>query len=333
MYLPSLFAGIRALPNDGGLESNNMAAISNVRSRLFAKVLWQSSPSLTSKTLASASQTSSQYCIDLVRNLDYENYLCVLLLPKRFRTSVFAVRAFNVELARVQDSVSDPNIGRMRLQFWRDSLDDIYKDHPPQQPVALELAQAVSKHKLMKRWFSRLIDARESNLSNRPYQTTEALEEHSEKAVSSVLYLILECLGIKDVQADHAASHLGKAIGLVTLLRATPFHGSRGKVYLPNDIMMKHSVSHEDIIRGKTAQSVKDVAYDLASSAHIHLTTAKPLIAKLPKSASRAFLPMVPCQAYLSKIQQVDFDIFHPTLRERNHLLPVHLLKHAWTGL
>ncbi|KAK2560651.1 NADH dehydrogenase (ubiquinone) complex I [Acropora cervicornis] len=275
------YTGIRALPNDGGLESNNMAAISNVRSRLFAKVRWQSSLSLTSKTLASASQTSSQYCIDLVRNLDYENYLCVLLLPKRFRTSVFAVRAFNVELAR---------------------------DHPPQQPVALELAQAVSKHKLMKRWFSRLIDARESNLSNRPYQTTEALEEHR----------------IKDVQADHAASHLGKAIGLVTLLRATPFHGSRGKVYLPNDIMMKHSVSHEDIIRGKTAQSVKDVAYDLASSAHIHLTTAKPLIAKLPKSASRAFLPM---------IQQVDFDIFHPTLRERNHLLPVHLLKHAWTGL
>ncbi|XP_015761489.1 PREDICTED: NADH dehydrogenase (ubiquinone) complex I, assembly factor 6-like [Acropora digitifera] len=137
-----------------------MAAISNVRSRLFAKVRWQSSLSLTSKTLASASQTSSQYCIDLVRNLDYENYLCVLLLPKRFRTSVFAVRAFNVELARVQDSVSDPNIGRMRLQFWRDSLDDVYKDHPPQQPVALELAQAVSKHKLMKRWFSRLIDAR-----------------------------------------------------------------------------------------------------------------------------------------------------------------------------
>ena len=44
-----------------------MAAISNVRSRLFAKVLWQSSLSLTSKTLASASQTSSQYCIDLVR--------------------------------------------------------------------------------------------------------------------------------------------------------------------------------------------------------------------------------------------------------------------------
>ena len=45
--------------------------------------------------------------------------------------------------------------------------------------------------------------------------------------------------GVKDIQADHAASHLGKAIGVVTLLRATPFHGSRGKVHIPNDVMMK----------------------------------------------------------------------------------------------
>lgn len=269
----------------------------------------------------------------LNRKLDYENYLCVLLLPKRVRASVFAVRAFNVELARVQDAVSDPNIGRMRLQFWRDSLDSIYQDNPPQQPVALELAQAVAKHKLTKHWFTRLVDARERNLANRPFETTEALEDHSENTVSSVLYLILECLGIKDVQADHAASHLGKAMGVVTLLRATPFHASKGKVYLPNDLMIKQKVSQEDIIRGRTTQSVKDVTYDLASLAHTHLATAKSLKSKAPKSGSRAFLPMVPCQAYLAKIQQVDFNIFYPTLRERNHLLPLHLLKHAWTGL
>lgn len=49
-------------------------------------------------------------------------------------------------------------------------------------------------------------------------------------------------VGVKDVQADHAASHLGKAIGVVTLLRATPFHGSRGKVYIPSDVMIKVTI-------------------------------------------------------------------------------------------
>jgi len=270
--------------------------------------------------------------VNLVRNLDYENYLCVLLLPKSSRAAAFSVRAFNVELARIQDIVSEPTIGKMRLQFWRDSLENTFQGNPPQQPVALELAEAIASHKLTKGWFSRLIDARERSLDNRPHATTNALEEHSENTVSSVLYLILECLGVKDVQADHAASHLGKAIGVVTLLRSTPFHGNKGKVYIPNNVMIKHGVSQEDIIRGKTTQPVKDVAYDLASLAHSHLSTAQSLMSKAPKAASRAFLPIVSCQTYLTKIQQADFNVFDPSLRERNHLLPFLLLKHAWTG-
>lgn len=145
------------------------------------------------------------------------------------------------------------------------------------------------------------------------------------------LYYLLT--GIKDVQADHAASHLGKAIGVATALRSTPFHGSKGKVYLPNDILIKHGVSHEDIIRGRKQQPVKEVTYELASLAHAHLSKAQTLISDAPKPASRAFLPMVSCRTYLTQIQKVDFDIFHPTLRERNHLLPLLLLKHAWTGL
>lgn len=44
--------------------------------------------------------------------------------------------------------------------------------------------------------------------------------------------------GVKDVHADHAASHIGKAQGIVTSLRATPYHSSRRKVYLPMDICM-----------------------------------------------------------------------------------------------
>ncbi|CAH3176554.1 unnamed protein product [Porites lobata] len=312
-----------------------MAAVSN-GGRYFVRFRWKAFSSrgknLTTSTQSSP-QSSTQYCTNLVRNLDYENFLCVLLLPKGSRRSVFAVRAFNIEVARVQDAVSDPNIGRMRLQFWRDSLDNIYQGNPPQQPVALELAETTSKHKLTKRWFSRIIDGREKSIDNRPYDTTDSLEEHGENTVSSVLYLILECLGVKDVQADHAASHLGKAIGVVTLLRATPFHGSRGKVYIPSDVMIKHGVSQEDIIRGRTTQAVKDVTYDLASLAHSHLSTAKSLMSKAPKVASRVFLPMVSCQAYLTKIQQADFNMFHSTLRERNHLLPLQLLKHAWTGL
>lgn len=49
---------------------------------------------------------------------------------------------------------------------------------------------------------------------------------------------VLSSPGVKDVHADHAASHIGKAQGIVTCLRATPYHSSRRKVYLPMDLCM-----------------------------------------------------------------------------------------------
>lgn len=50
--------------------------------------------------------------------------------------------------------------------------------------------------------------------------------------------IISAILGVRDIHADHAASHIGKAQGIVTCLRATPYHSTRQKVFLPMDICM-----------------------------------------------------------------------------------------------
>lgn len=51
-------------------------------------------------------------------------------------------------------------------------------------------------------------------------------------------HIISAILGVRDIHADHAASHIGKAQGIVTCLRATPYHSTRQKVFLPMDICM-----------------------------------------------------------------------------------------------
>lgn len=45
------------------------------------------------------------------------------------------------------------------------------------------------------------------------------MEKYAEMSVSNVLYLILEGCGVKNIHADHAASHLGKAQGLSQHIR------------------------------------------------------------------------------------------------------------------
>ncbi|XP_065524697.1 NADH dehydrogenase (ubiquinone) complex I, assembly factor 6 isoform X2 [Lathamus discolor] len=252
-----------------------------------------------------------QYCAELVRKRDYEGFLCSLLLPAESRTSAFALRAFNVELAQIKDSITQKTTGLMRMQFWRDAVEGIYCDNPPHQPIATELWRAVKRHNLTKMWFMKIIDEREKNLDDRPYRNIQELEKYAENTQSALLYLTLEMLGVRNVNADHAASHIGKAQGIVTCLRATPYHCTRQKVFLPMDICMLHGVSQEDFIRGKQEKNVRDVIYDIASQAHIHLEH-------------------VALDDYLYNVRKVDFNIFHPSLQRKSTLLPLHLYIRSW---
>ena len=67
------------------------------------------------------------HCIHHVRKMDYENFICTSLLrPSSLQRPVMAIRALNVELSLVRDQVSNNQIGQMRLQFWRETIDSIY---------------------------------------------------------------------------------------------------------------------------------------------------------------------------------------------------------------
>ncbi|XP_068997124.1 NADH dehydrogenase (ubiquinone) complex I, assembly factor 6 isoform X3 [Embiotoca jacksoni] len=242
------------------------------------------------------SQHNEKYCLDLVRSRDYEGFLSSLLLPEEARRSSLALRAFNVELAQVKDSVSQKTIGLMRMQFWKTAIEEIYRDDPPNQPVSTELWRAVRTHNLTKRWLLRIVTEREKDLEDRAYRNLQELETYSENTQSSLIYLLLECLGVKNVHADHAASHIGKAHGITTCLRATPHNSSRRKVYLPMDICM----------------------------------LARSFSQNVPAAATPAFLHTVVLEDYLQRVRRADFDVFHKSLRNRNPLVPVQLYFRSW---
>uniref|UniRef100_A0A5F8GAR9 NADH dehydrogenase (ubiquinone) complex I, assembly factor 6 n=1 Tax=Monodelphis domestica TaxID=13616 RepID=A0A5F8GAR9_MONDO len=251
-------------------------------------------PAVLGRRATASSRTevpgNDRYCVELLRKRDYEGYLCCLLLPTEARSSAFALRAFNAELAQVKDSISQKTIGQMRMQFWRKAVEDMYSDNPPHQPVAIELWKAVKRHNLTKRWLVKIIDEREKNLDDKAYRNIQELEAYAENTQSSLLYLTLEVLGVRNVHADHAASHIGKAQGIITCLRATPYHSSRRKVFLPMDICMLHGVSQEDFLRKNQDKNVRDVIYDIASQGHLHLIHARSFQKSVPVKAFPAFL-------------------------------------------
>ncbi|CAH1396594.1 unnamed protein product [Nezara viridula] len=257
------------------------------------------------------------YCLDLVRKNDYENFLCALLLPKQTRNAVIAVRAFNVEVSKAAIASKDPRISLMRLGFWNETIDKIYEGNPPNHPVALQLARAISKHDLKKRNLIRLVKAREVQLTEKCFQSLENMEKYSEETVSPIIYISLEVAGIKDIHADHAASHVGKGQGLVLLLRIAR---SNNTWSLPRDLIESAGF---DVAKGLIphSSSTKDLVFKIASRAKAHIDKARSLSSKLPGGSSVCLLPAIPAANYLRRLSDADFDIFDPFIGERDFLL------------
>lgn len=42
------------------------------------------------------------------------------------RNAQYAIRAFNIELASIRENVSNPTIGKLRTQFWKDTIEKTF---------------------------------------------------------------------------------------------------------------------------------------------------------------------------------------------------------------
>lgn len=107
-----------------------------------------------------------KYCFDSVKSHDRESYLLGLIFPKQYRGVYFAIHAYNIEISTIQDQIPRNSIqaGRLRFQFWKDILQQIYSEGTISasinQPVAQALSYYINHHKLTSRWFERSLEAR-----------------------------------------------------------------------------------------------------------------------------------------------------------------------------
>lgn len=268
---------------------------------------------------------SYQYCHDLVRKRDHNNYLALLLLPAEMRTVGMVAHAFNIELAQIQQQTSEVATAKARLEFWRTSLEDTYRGYPPAHPVLISLALCLEKSMVSNKWFDRFINIRKQHLSDLPFMTLHDAEEYGEYTVSTLFYILLEQLQCNNASAEHAASHLGKACSLVTLIRSVPYFIQNKKVFLPTELCYHHSVSNEDVIRNNNTTGVREVIYDTASQAFIHLEHVHKALPDLPVDCRRLLLPRVSCDMFLEHLRQLDFDVYNSDLNRKQWMLPLKL--------
>lgn len=254
-------------------------------------------------------EKARQYCVNQLRQGDYDSYLIRKFVPRSAQDAYDALRTLNLELARLPETVSNPTIGRLRMQFWRDTIDNTFAGDPPREPISILLHKAIndlaqrtgSSRSTMsiKFWLSRFIDTRDKYMDNRPFTSLAALEDYAENTYSTLMYMTLAAMPLRSVHMDHLASHIGKACGLVATLRGVPVlaapprpvhtpggvqHGNlrNQALLLPLDVMAEVGLREEDVFRhGPQAAGLQDAIFKVATRAHDHLITAREMITNI----------------------------------------------------
>ncbi len=250
------------------------------------------------------------YCGNLMRRHDHDRYLTCLFAPADRREDLFAIYAFNHEVAKVAEIVSEPMAGRIRLQWWREGLDGLYAGTPRQHQVARPLSAAIRRHGLSREPFDRLLDARERDLDEYPPKSLEDLEAYCADTSATLVTLALEALGARDRASQAAARHVGIAWALTGLLRAVPFHARQRRLMLPGDVVGEAALDPHDLFELRQPKEVRPVAARVAARARDHLEQAERLRGQVPRAAVPGLLPATLARRYLKVLAKHDHDPF-----------------------
>lgn len=248
------------------------------------------------------------HAAEIVRERDRDRYLADLLAPEAARRHLFALHAFNAEVARVREAISAPMPGEIRLQWWRDA---IIQAEPAGHPVAATVIETIKAAALPLDAFDNLLRARIFDLYDDPMETESDLEGYLGDTSSALIQLgAIVLAGGGDPRSAEAAGHAGVAHGLTGIMRALPITAARRQLFLPADLLERHGAEAESVFSGAATPAVRAALAELRGRARQHLAEARQAMAGMAPAALPAFLPATLAEAYLDRMEQPGYDPF-----------------------
>jgi phytoene synthase len=257
------------------------------------------------------------FCAELVRSHDFARYASTLFIPAAQRRALLAVYAFNVEIFRVREQVSQPLPGEMRLQWWTDMLAGAGHGGVEGNPVAAELGLAIRNWHLPVERLSRLINEHQFDLYNDPMPTMAALEGYINDTSSTLFSLGAGIAGWQSPEIEHLARHAGLAQGMARVMAMLPLDASRRQLFVPLQLLQSHGSSIEEVFAGKETPKLRAALDQLIHEASGHLKTACALLEDMPPPVRPVFLPLSLVVRDLQRMSRADNDPFVPQVTSR----------------
>lgn len=243
---------------------------------------------------------------------DPDRAIASLFAPPRYRDDLFALYAFNAELTKIADQVTEPGLGAIRLQWWREAIDKAASGESTGHPVADAFGQVMARRGLSRERIAGLIDARTFDVGETVMPDTRTLDAYLFDTTGGIFALASEIVGAEGEKRDVVAETGGRAYGLVRVMRSLPLLAAKGRTYLAADALARHDTAPDDIFAGETSEGLKALLAEMRESARASLREAEFHLygqgmtgTGLDEAGRTVFLPLSLVEPYLKALAKV----------------------------
>jgi phytoene synthase len=171
---------------------------------------------------------------ETLRRGDPDRFLALMAAPPAARGRLLPLYAFNLEVARAPWVTAERIIAEMRLQWWRDTLDEIaggglVRAHE----VAAPLAEVMRDAEIPAGMLDEAVVARRWDIGREPFADEAAFLDHLERTGGHLMWASALALGAP-ASAEGAVRHLARAAALASWFRAVPALEAAGRRPLPD---------------------------------------------------------------------------------------------------
>lgn len=247
-------------------------------------------------------------CAALVRSGDHDRWLTLLHADTSDREALAALYAFHLEIAKTREAVSEPIIGEIRLQWWRETIAGLYAGTVRRHPVAEALAGVIAERPLPEAEFQALIDGRVADLYDESPKTFDELVAYADATGGMVCRLAARICGIATAPGLAAADRVGRAWALTGLLRALGFQAAMHRSPLPEDALVAAGIARETLFRGTFPPELRPLAARMADAARASIVDARAQAGGLTRRELSPFLLAVLAGDYLDRLGRAGND-------------------------